>query len=193
MIKNNKMNKKILLLLVCLCCIPWGWISAQHAAVKTNVIYGATLTPNLSVEFGLGKKTSLEIAGGYNWFTYSDNKKMKHYLIQPEFRYWFCERFARSFIGFHVHGGEFNVGGIGPFTTIKNHRYEGYFYGAGASFGHQWALGKRWGLEAEIGVGYARLEYDKYGCHKCAPRIDTDHYNYFGVTRASVAVVFYLW
>ena len=183
---------KIKLLLVVAAVFVAAGAAGQDLAVKTNVLYWGTATPNLAFEIGTGKKTSLEIAGGWNPWTYDNDKKMKHYIIQPEFRWWFCERFNRSFIGIHLHGGEFNVGGMGPIKTIKDHRYEGWFYGAGVSYGHQWILAKRWGLEGEIGVGYARLEYDRFRCGKCEPRINRDHYNYFGPTRASLSFVFYI-
>ncbi len=54
---------------------------AQSVGIKTNVLYGATTTPNLGLEVVLGKKTTLDIAGGYNPWLLSnkeDNKKIKH-------------------------------------------------------------------------------------------------------------------
>ena len=166
---------------------------AQKVAVKTNALYWATTTPNLAVEFGLGPKTTFDVAGGYNWFGFENNKKLKHYLIQPEFRHWFCERFTGTFVGVHLHSGEFNVSKIGPFTTIKNNRYEGYFYGAGISIGTHLILSNRLGIEAEIGAGYARIEYDKFGCDTCTPKTESGNYNYIGPTRLSVSLVYNLW
>ena len=68
-------------------------LMAQKVAIKTNLLYGATTTPNLQLEFGLGKKSTLDVGAGLNWFDYNDNKKFKHLLVQPEYRYWFCESF----------------------------------------------------------------------------------------------------
>ena len=186
------MKFKHILLIGALFCLA-GKASGQHMSVKTNTLYWATATPNLAVEFGLGPRTSLDVAGGYQWYSFSDTKRLKHYLVQPELRHWFCERFAGTFIGLHLHAGEFNVSGIGPFTTIKNNRYEGWLAGAGVSIGHQWVLGKRWGLEAELGVGYAYMDYDQYGCAKCDPKEKSDHYNYFGPTRLNLSLVYYIW
>lgn len=179
--------------MVAACVICVDRATAQKVAVKTNMIHAAALTPNLAVEIGTGKKTSLDLYGGYNWFDLRDSKKWKHWIVQPEFRWWFCERFNGSFIGVHLHGGEFNVGGVGPFTTIKNNRYEGYYYGAGVSYGHQWILGNRWGFELELGLGYARMEYEKYGCRRCSPMTDEGHYNYFGPTKIQASFQFFLW
>ena len=171
-------------------------LSAQRLGIKNNLVYDATLTPNLALEIGLGPKTTIEIGGGYNPFTFSDNKKFKHWLAQPELRFWSCERFNGFFWGIHLHGGEFNVGGIkmpfGLLSTLKDHRYEGYFYGGGVSIGNQWVLGKRWNLEASIGAGYARYHYDKYDCAECGDWLKKDDKNYFGITRATISFIYFL-
>lgn len=40
---------------------------AQDIAIKTNLLYGGyTYTPNLSLEIGLGKRSTLDLGGGYN-------------------------------------------------------------------------------------------------------------------------------
>ena len=62
------------------------------------------------------------------------------------------------------------MGGI-KMLGLRKYRYEGTLYGAGIAYGHQWILGKRWNLEATIGVGYARIEYDKYEYQTCGPYI----------------------
>ena len=108
------MKKSCVLALLILLLFGGGRVFAQKVAVKTNVLYWATTTPNLGFEFGLGKKTSLELFGGYNpWnLDKGENKKMKHYLIQPEFRYWLCERFQGHFFGLHAGFSEYNVSGV---------------------------------------------------------------------------------
>lgn len=126
-----------------------------------------------------------------------NNKKLKHYLIQPELRWWLCETFNGIFIGAHVLGGEYNIGGIElplkVFPSIKDYRYEGYFYGGGVSIGHQWILTNRWSLEASAGVGYIRTHFDKYPCEECGKKIKTDNKNYWGPTKVSISFIYYLW
>lgn len=39
----------------------------------------------------------------------ADGKRLRHWGVQPEVRYWFCERFNRTFMGLHGHYAEFNV------------------------------------------------------------------------------------
>lgn len=185
------MKRILIAAIVCLIGLP---VCAQHIAIKNNLVFDATLTPNLGLEFALGKKITLDISGNYNPFTFSDNKKFQHWLAQPELRFWTCEKFAGTYFGIHALAGEYDVANIDlPSDWIRNlanNRFEGYFYGGGVSVGHQWVLGKRWNLEASIGAGYARVEYDKYGPLKSDPKKDSGTYNYFGVTKASLSLIY---
>lgn len=169
------------------------WNRNPQFALKSNLLYGATATPNLGLEWGLGRKTTFDLAAGYNWFDWPDNKKWKHWIAQPAIRFWTCERFNGHFFGLHLHGGEFNVGGVGPFKTIKNNRYDGWFAGGGVSYGHQWVISTRWAFELEIGAGYARLEYRRFGCAECQPKTGDGHYNYWGPTKLGATFQFFLW
>jgi hypothetical protein len=125
-----------------------------------------------------------------------DDRKSKHWLVQPEFRYWTCERFNGYFFGIHALGGEFNVANINlpgnVMSFLVGNRYEGEFYGGGLTFGHQWILGKRWNVEAAIGAGFVQFKYDKFLCAKCSPKIKSSTYNYFGLTRTVVSLVYFL-
>jgi len=185
--------KKVILF--ALTAFIWSITSySQTVAIKNNLLYDATLTPNLGLEFGLAKKSTLDLHAGYNPFKFSNGKRFKHWLVQPEYRYWVCEKFNGSFWGVHLHGGQYSVGGIklpfGMFPSLKDYRYEGFFVGGGVSYGYQWMLGKRWNLEAAIGVGYAYLGYDKYPCKDCGPKIKSDHRHYFGPTKAAISIIY---
>ena len=69
---------------------------AQKWAVKSNLLYDATATINLGVEAALGPRVTLDISGNYNPWEFGD-ARWKHWLIQPEVRYWLCERFNGHF------------------------------------------------------------------------------------------------
>ncbi len=158
-------NKKLLLITLVLLGSLTA-VNAQKVAIKNNLLYDAAATPNLALEFGLGKKTTFELGAGLNWFNFSDNKKFKHLLLQPELRWWTCDVFNGHFFGVHAHGAQFNVGGwdipIGRLDTFKDSRYQGYLYGGGISYGYQWVLNPRWNLELSAGGGYARIHYDEF-------------------------------
>lgn len=191
---------KRLLILITLCLVgAIGTVSAQgKVGIKTNLLYGGyALTPNLGVEVGLGQRTTLDISGGYNWFNLdggkNNNKKMVHWLVQPEFRYFLCEKFNGHFFGVHALYSQYNIGGHNmPMLFGKgsdDFRHEGWAAGAGVSYGYQLMLGRSWNLEFNIGVGYAQLQYDKYACPKCGEKVGSETKHYFGPTKAGISLI----
>ena len=72
----------------------------------------AVAIPNLGVEVGLSKKLTVDIPFYYNPWKYSDNKMLKLVMVQPELRYWLCDKFNGHFFGFHLMGGAYNTTGI---------------------------------------------------------------------------------
>lgn len=158
-------------------------------AIKTNALYWATTTPNLGIELALAKKLTLDISGNYNPFEFGDNRQLKHWLVQPELRYWLCERFNGSFFGIHGQYAEYNVSNL-DFLGIGHYRYDGNLYGGGISYGYHWILNKRWSMEATIGVGYARMKYDKYECGECGEKIGHNSRNYFGPTKIGLSFIY---
>lgn len=169
---------------------------AQKVGVKTNLLYGGlTFTPNLGLEIGLGRHTTLDISGGYNpWHRNEQSKKMAHWLTEVEMRYWFNGRFNGAFIGVHALGSQFNISGHNMPLLLgsgsKEFHYQGNAYGGGVSFGYQFILARRWNLELNLGVGYARVNYDKYDCHNCGRYLESGQRDYFGPTRAGVSLIF---
>lgn len=197
--KYIKMSVVTFLLLLSFSLLSPMHVKAQSVAIKTNLLYGGVAyAPNLSVEIGLSNRSTLEIGGGYNWFNRKgsqvNNKKLVHYLGQIEYRYWLCSKFNGHFFGAHALGTQFNISGhelpmlFGKGS--KNYRHQGWGAGLGISYGYSFYLGKRWSLEAEIGVGYARLHYDKYDCVKCGNKISTENRNYFGPTKAGISFIY---
>ena len=192
------MKKRLvrLLFLTIAACFCVGSAGAQHVGLKTNLLYGGgALTPNLGLEIGLGRKTTLDLWGAYNWFNLdgarNDNRKLAHWIAQPEFRYWTCETFNGHFFGVHAIGGMYNIAGRKvPMLFNKESRYEGYAAGGGLSYGYHWMWGKRWGAEFTVGAGIVFLEYDEYGCYKCDDYVGTFKKTYFGPTKAGITLVF---
>ncbi len=179
--------------------ISWQEMKAQDVAVKTNLAYWATTTPNLGIEVALAPKWTLDVSGGYNPWTFSDNKKLKHWAVQPEVRYWLCEKMGGHFFGVHLTGGQYNLGNINAdfkmlgtdFSKLKDYRYEGWFAGAGIGYGYAWMLGKHVNLEAELGVGYTYSRYDTYECANCGNQVSKGQsHNYLGPTKAAINLVY---
>ena len=187
------MRRKFHFLLFLLIGLP-VFIAGQQTALKTNALFWATTTPNIGVEVGISHNITIELWGAYNAWKYPDDMKLNLYLLQPEARYWFCERFNRTFVGLHGHYADFNVGGFPDWGFIsknmQDNRYQGYLYGGGISIGHSWILKKRWSLEASLGIGYAHIVYDKYPCAECGTKLKSGRRNYFGPTKASISLIY---
>lgn len=189
------------LILGALLAIFWGagTVRAQDVAVKTNLLADAVISPNLGVEIGLAPKWTLDVSGQFNGWKLSNYRRWKHWLAQPEARYWFCDRFAGHFLGLHAHAGQYNIGGINgkvhflgtDARKLADSRYQGWFVGAGVAYGYAWILGKHWNLEAEIGVGYSYTRYDRFRCAGCGKKVESDKpHHYVGPTKAAVNLVY---
>lgn len=166
-------------------------------SIKTNLLYAAgTLTPNLALEFGVAKRSTIEISGSWNQWNYKgdkeSNRKLNHYIVRPEYRYWFCERFTRHFIGADMFFSQFNISEYGiPLVNFKKeNRYEGHAWGGGIVYGYHLPIAKRWGVEFHVGIGVAQMEYRKYACRVCVQEYETVTKTYFGPTRAGINLVF---
>ena len=192
--------KKLLVFFVFM-AIAGANVYGQDIAVKTNLFYGAsTLTPNIAVEFALAPNMTIDFSGGYNpwnWRgTAESNKKAVHYMIQPEYRYWFTGKFNGHFIGGHILFSQYNVGGHNlPLFFGKgsnDYRHEGWMAGAGISYGYQFILSDHWSIEANVGEGYARMKYDRYDCILCGDKLEGEKIakNYFGPTKAGISVIY---
>lgn len=169
---------------------------SQNVALKTNALYWATATPNLGVELGVGKKHTAQLFYGLNPWKQSggDQSSLRHWLIMPEYRYWFCEKFNGWFLGAHLMGGEFNVASVklpfGFFEPLQDHRYEGWYAGGGITAGYQWVLSKHWNFEASVGVGYDYIKYDKFKCETCGEKLKSSHTDYVGPTKAALSLIY---
>ncbi len=172
---------------------------AQHVALKTNLLSDATLNANVGIEVGLAPRWTVDLSGQLNMWTLSNGRRWKHWAIQPEARYWLCDRFSGHFFSLHAHGGQFNLGGFNGIYNflgtdarkLEEHRYQGWFAGGGIGYGHAWILSRHWNLEAEIGIGYSHTRYDRFNCVGCGKKTDENKtHHYVGPTKAAVNLVY---
>mgnify|MGYP003472670426 FL=1 len=163
-------------------------------AVKTNVPMDVLRIPNIGFELGISKKITLDVPLYYNPWKFSDDKQLKLSMVQPEIRYWLCDKFNGHFFGVHGMVGNYQTTGIDlPFSVfddLDSYRYKGNFWGAGISYGYQFLLGEHWNLEATLGFGYARVSYKKYECKECPKMEEESDKNYFGPTKAALSLIY---
>lgn len=188
---------------------------SQNIGIKSNLLYDATSTINLGVEFTLTDKWTLDISGNLNPWAFPQETVnnsgrviaqhdaiIKHWMIQPEARYWLCETFNGHFFGAHAIGGKFNVGGLTFLPEdwgrygVQIKRFDGWTMGAGLAYGYHLILSNRFSLEFSLGAGYMYMKYDKYNNYTSSRPtvIDSEKFkmHYLGLTKAGIAVVFML-
>jgi len=173
--------------------------AAQGFAIKSNLVADGLMNINLGIEAGLSPHWSIDLVGEYNGWALSHDRRWKHWLAQPEARYWFCERFGGHFIGVHLLGGQHNIGGFDgklnflgtDFRELAGSRWQGWFAGAGVAYGYAWMLGRHWNLEAEIGVGYTYSRNDRFMCSGCGRKVSENvPHHYIGPTKAAINIVY---
>lgn len=171
----------------------------QEVALKSNLLYDAFATLNAGVEVKLSDRWTLDVSANYNGWTLSYDRKWKHWLLQPETRYWFCDSFAGHFVGAHVLAGQYNVGNLdnnisflgSDLSKLSDKRYQGWFVGLGLVYGYAWILNKHWNLEALLGFGWAYTRYDIYPCAHCGTKVaENKPHNYVGPTKAAINLVY---
>ncbi|MGL5938505.1 MAG: DUF3575 domain-containing protein [Phocaeicola sp.] len=166
----------------------------SQVAIKTNLLLDALRIPTLGAEFGLSQQLTLDIPFYYNPWSHSNQKEFKLFMVQPELRYWFCNKFNGHFMGLNLLAGVYNTIGIdSPFALwndMKEYRYKGDAYGIGLSYGYQFILGRHWNLEANVGIGYAYVNYKKYPCSECGDMIEKSHKHYYGPTKAAISLIY---
>ncbi len=174
-------------------------LRAQDLAVKTNILADATLSPNLGIETAIARQWTLDVEGEYNGWILSHGHRWKHWAVQPEARYWLGRRLAKHFLGVHVQGGQYNIGGFNgginflgsDLRKLSGTRYQGWFLGAGVSYGYAFVLNRNWNVETEVGIGWSYTRYDTFTCVNCGTKdLEDAPHNYVGPTRLAVNLVY---
>ena len=171
---------------------------AQDVAVKSNLLYDAVLSPTVGVEAGLAPQWTLDISGTLNAWDINGHR-WKTWFVQPEARYWFCQRFSGHFVGIHAIGGQYNWGNLKngmkflgtDFSKLSDRRYQGWMAGTGVSYGYSWILSRHWNLEAEIGLGWIYTRSDECNCANCGKKLRSNiPHNYVGPTKAALNIIY---
>ena len=171
--------------------------NAQKLAVKNNLLYDLTQTPNIGFELAVSKKWTVGLNFGYNpWWHHADGgttfpfgkgiaraaddrTQWRHLLIAPEARYWFCSTFAGHFMGFNAFYTHFNQGNVkypfGLYPSLKDSRRQGNGVAIGAFYGYSWILSPHWSIEAEAGIDVGYAWFKEYNCTHCGAFLRKDN------------------
>ena len=153
MCECKTIGRKIFLLMLVLLMSNTLTMRAQGLALKSNILYDATTTPNLGIELRLSNKWTAGMNIALNPWTFPDNKKLKHLLVAPQARYWLCESFSGHYFGANIAYVHYNVSDIkfpfGLYGGVDGERRQGDLAAIGASYGYTWILSPHWSLDAE--------------------------------------------
>lgn len=130
-------------------------LRAQRVALKTNLADWITASPNLSVEFAVSNRFSLDLSGTVAPFYLKDDLYFKHARLQPELRYWFQNLLTKHYIGITAFYSTYDAG-------YKDKAYFGDSYAAGLTYGYNWILSRRWNFEVNAGVGAIHYRLARY-------------------------------
>lgn len=169
-------------------------VPASEWDLKSNLIYDATTSISLGVEYGWGRRWSVDLSGSYNPWTYSGGRKWKHWLLQPELRYWTKARQYGHFIGVHLLGGVYNLNRMylpfRHFPDTNEYRFEGWGAGIGLTYGYRWNFSERWGMEGQLGIGYVYSDYDRFCPVDCGVRLASGSHHYVGPTKVALNLIY---
>lgn len=167
----------ITLLLVCHVLAVRGQ-QPFHMTIGNNLLYDATLTPNLRIGIRLAEHWSAGLTAGYRpWPTDDEtNTKWRHLLLSPDVRYWFKGVNTGHFIGGNLIYAHYNIANVDPiiYNAAKDIRRQGDLGAVGAFYGYSWPLGRYWNIEAQIGAAVAYTKYSAYACGHCGRKLKDD-------------------
>ena len=166
-------------------------------AIKTNLVYDFLATVNVGAEFRIANRVTMDLPVSINAWEKSYNMKLKHFLVQPEFRYWLSEEFDKHFFGVHVLYANYDIADVKlPFEiypSLESGRRKGNGFGMGVSYGYHWFLNPNFRVEWSLGLGYAYFKYDTYDCATCEEVRSKDiGKHYFGPTKLGISFIYML-
>jgi len=152
-------------------------------ALRTNLAYAASATPNIGLEVPVGQHLSLGFNAGLKpwprWLAWdwdkTVEKKWRHLLFAPEMRWWPWGVYDKLFVGTDLIYTHYNVGAVtfpfGMYPSIRDRRLQGDFYGLGLFAGWSWWLSDHWRLEAEAGIGAGYSDAREFDCAYCGAEV----------------------
>ena len=159
-------------------------------AIKTNMLYDLAMTPNIGVEFHLGRNWSVGANWAYAWWK-NDNKAFYWRVYGGELdvrKYFGKQAQERPLSGHHV--GIYGQGLTYDFDLGKTGILSQLSYGVGLEYGYSLPVAKALNIDFGIGFGYLGGEYKVYdpmdGCYVWR---ETRQRHWFGPTRAEISLV----
>ena len=153
---------------------PLGEETKQpRMALRTNLLYDATLSPNLGVDVRVDSAWTVGLLAGINaWdIDKEKNKKWRHALFSIRARKYRDSLFHKGYYEADVIYSHYNVGNtkipFGLYSAVKDRRLQGDLIALGGKYGYSWILSRTWRIEAEAGVAVGYAWFKEYDCPHC--------------------------
>ena len=153
---------------------PLGEAAKQpRIALRTNLLYDATLSPNLGVDVRVDSLRTVGLLAGINaWdIDKEKNKKWRHALFSIRARKYRDSLFHKGYYEADVIYSHYNVGNtkipFGLYSAVKDRRLQGDLIALGGKYGYSWILSRTWRIEAEAGVAVGYAWFKEYDCDHC--------------------------
>lgn len=141
-------------------------MEAQDITIGNNLLYDASLTPNLNIAYSDSSRWSYGVTLGFRHWPIGNltQKKWRHLLISPAVRYWNDTQHLGHFWSGNAIYSHFNAGYTDMliYKGVKDERRQGDLIALGASYGYVWRLGRRWTAEAQAGLAVGYAWYDRF-------------------------------
>ena len=144
-----------------------------RVALRTNLLYDATLTPNLGMDVRVDSAWTVGLLVGINaWdIDKEKNKKWRHALFSIRARKYRDSLFHKGYYEADVIYSHYNVGNtkipFGLYSAVKDRRLQGDLIALGGKYGYSWILSRTWRIEAEAGVAVGYAWFKEYDCDHC--------------------------
>lgn len=155
--------------------------------IKTNAPAWGMLWMNLAIEVETGSHWSFALPAYYSGFNYfTRTLKFRTWNMQPEMRYWFHPGGTGPYIGAHMGFAFYNVAFDGD-KRYQDHGAKRPAWGGGLAIGYRWHFTRNphWFLEASIGGGCYKLDYDIFENVPNGLLIDRKKRTFWGVDQAT--------
>lgn len=167
-------------------------VTPYHVYLKTNVPAWAMLWMNIAGEVDVAHHWSVNLSfyySGFNYFT--GHRKFRTAAIMPEVRYWPHRDNQGFFVGLHPGLAWYNVAFGGEYR-YQDHNERTPAIGGGVSAGFRMNLShnQRWKLEASVGFGVYRLDYDLFENYKNGPLVGRKQRTFYGIDNAAISLCY---
>ncbi len=145
-------------------------LGAGAQSLKVNIPFWLTGSPNLGIEYALTRQITINAEALWMPYMFKKHEEVfkvlqgtieARYYVNPR-NYYTNDSWDGFYIGPYAMYGNFNIGLLKKNDTSKSYRRQGWGMSGGITTGYKFAFSNRWGLDLNIGLGYAHLQYDKY-------------------------------